>query len=182
VHNGIEEMATFDYASGTDNGFFRINRHVNAFTNDYFLLGSPSFRWKTIYSVNALSTSSSTYKDNIKYLDGMKDEARAISSEETSSITTKDMLDFVKDIPLASFDYKGRFKHGENHSLGFIAEDIQDTKIGKEFIFDSDKGAMFNPTSYTSIVVGAAKELITEIEVLKNTINELKKEIEELKK
>jgi hypothetical protein len=72
VHDGIEEVATFDYASGTDNGFFRINRHVNAFSNDYYLLGSPSFRWKTIYSINALSTSSSTYKDNIKYLDGMK--------------------------------------------------------------------------------------------------------------
>lgn len=173
---------TLDYASGTNNGFIRVNRHFNAFTNDYFLLGSPSFRWKTIYSVNALSTSSSTYKDNIKYLGGMKDEARAISSEETSPITTKDMLDFIKDIPLASFDYKGKFAHGENHSLGFIAEDIQDTKIGKEFIFDSDKGAMFNPTSYTSIVAGAVKELTNEVEILKSTINELKKEIEQLKK
>ena len=72
---------------------------------------------------------------------------------------------------MASFDYAvDKSVEKEDKALGFIAEDIMNTKVGQEFIFDSESGATFNPVSYTTALYGAVQELMLKVEQLESQL------------
>ena len=89
------------------------------------------------------------------------------------------MYDFVKDdLYLAEYNFIGQ----DDKKLGFIAQDIVDTKIGEKittYSQDSEEGKGdnylgYDTSNYTNVLAGALKEAINEIEKLKEEIKVLK--------
>ena len=117
-------------------GYFRPET-TNGWAN-----GHPNYRWSTVYYTNLNAPSDKNLKENIEYIP--KDDVAAVwtSSKSTKSIITEnDLYDFVKnDLNLATYDYKeNAFSNpGEadkmKNKIGFIAQDIKDSKVGKIFI------------------------------------------------
>lgn len=133
--------------------------------------GSPSFRWKGIYTVNSVNASSDrTLKENIKYIE----EVPNVKAATTNEITTKDMYDFVNnDLYIARYNFIG----DDNNKYGFIAQDIVNTKVGNEIITcnrDNSDTLGYDTSNYTNVLAGALKEAINEIEKLKEEIKALK--------
>ena len=162
------------------NKFFR-----PTYTSGDIDLGSGSFRWKTVYAVNGLNTSSDrTLKENIEYIEDVPNKKATINLS-VDSVTTKDMYNFVKDdLFLAKYNFIGDNK--SNTKFGFIAQDIVDTKVGNEIITadynesEEDKSDIklgFDLNNYVNVLAGALKVAIQEIEELKNKISEMEKKI-----
>lgn len=137
----------------------RFNGHLQPLVNNISDIGSIDKRAKTIYCVNALNTSDKKYKENIEYIEGNN-----IYKTVNANITTKDMLDFViNDLSIAKYNYINQ-THSE---LGFIAQDIANTKVGNEVVVKGSEGLMYSQSSLIMTLVGAIKELKKEIEILK---------------
>lgn len=161
----IDEAITVSFEEAS--GRIALGRHTIPERNDEFTLGSPNYRWKTVYAVNTLNTSSKGYKTNIEYIS----KADTIKTLKDDMISTTDMYSFVKDLPLATFDYAtSKDIQKQDKAVGFIAEDIKDSKIGNLFVFDVEEGAMFNPVSYCSILAGAIQELMLKVETLESQL------------
>lgn len=100
-------------------------------------------------------------------------------------ITTNDLYKFFKDnFQLTSYRFDINMYHNnekrnnELNNVGFIAQDIVNTKVGKLFIVApeeddkeriEEKGYTYNLQNYTSIIAGALKSAINEIEILKKS-------------
>lgn len=136
-------------------------------------LGSGSLRWYTLYCVTAINTSDIKYKKNIKYLD---EEISPISRYSLMEGANNKYYDFVKnDLRLAEYDYvRGNEERVEDHQIGFIAQDIINTEIGKKFCYEIEEGLGFSATGYTSIIAKALQEAIQKIESLEKEIQLLK--------
>ena len=164
-----------EYANST--GMYTLRKHTSSGMD----LGTTSHRWYNVYSVNNLNTSDINYKKNINYIQE-GNELEIINNNEV--VTEKDMYNFIKeDFKLASFEYVedkpienvSLDEKIENKQIGFIANDIYDTKVGKTFTYNLEGGLMYSPAGYTSVLVGALKE---EIRLRDNQIEELVKRIE----
>ena len=111
-------------------------------TSNGWACGSSSYRWSTVYYTNLNAASDKHLKENITYIP--KDDVATVSTftkEKDSIITENDLYNFVKnDLSLATYDYKTSLLLSPNeedklkNKIGFIAQDIKDTKIGKIFI------------------------------------------------
>lgn len=135
-------------------------------------LGSGSYRWQTVYAVNSLNTSSDiTLKENIKYLSETPNTKAARSTE----LSTQDLYDFVRDdLFLTSYNWKSDEKKDEK--LGFIAQDIVDTKVGEKVIVcnrDSDDTLGYDSGNFEAVIAGALQVAIKKIEQLEARIEEL---------
>ena len=166
--------AITEYASVTDR--YTLRKHTSSGMD----LGTTTHRWDTVYSSNSLNTSDRKFKENICYLD---EKAKTSKDIEYNSL----FLDFIKNnFRPATFVYsdKGR-KISNNTQIGFIANDIADTEVGKTFIYDfNEDGYMFSPTGYTTVVAKALQEEISkrehEVTALKEENSLLKDEISDL--
>jgi hypothetical protein len=139
-----------------------------------------------VYSSNGVSTSSDrTLKENINY----------VRMGETE-INYDDMYNFVKDdLELATYNY---VNSGEKH-INFIAQDLlanedgTDNKVGQFIVNpvpvpakeDIENGKpypllSYNTNIYTSVLAGALKQAINEVEVLKEENKELKEMLHSL--
>ena len=180
---GATGLILAHYNDSEQGAFVRIGadssggRYFRPLTTDGNIqLGSGNYRWHTIFSVNAVNVSSDrNLKENIKYLQAVPNTKASVSE----SITTKDMYDFVKDdLYLAEYNFIGQ----DDKKLGFIAQDIVDTKIGEKittYSQDSEEGKGdnylgYDTSNYTNVLAGALKEAINEIEKLKEEIKVLK--------
>ena len=135
-------------------------------------LGSGSHRWQTLYSVNSLNTSSDiTLKENIKYLSDTPN-TRAVKNKD---LNIQDMYNFVRDeLYLASYNFKK--DEDKDEKLGFIAQDIVDTKVGEKIIVcnrDRDDTLGYDNGNFEAVLAGALQVAIKRIEELENRINEL---------
>lgn len=108
----------------------------------------------------------------------------------TLDITTDDLYKFFRDeFQLTSYRFNIDMYHGNNkrnnelNNVGFIAQDVVNTKVGKLFIIEpeddelatkEEKGFTYNLQNYTSIIAGALKSAIKEIESLKAEVETLK--------
>ena len=140
--------------------------------------GGSNYRWKTVYSVNALNASSDrNLKENIEYLCSVPNP----NAKTNIELTTSDMYNFVKDdLYISKYNFKGE----SEEKIGFIAQDIVDTKVGSKIITcnrEMDNTLGYDTSNYTNVLAGALKEAINEIEKLKKEVNILKNEILELK-
>ena len=143
-------------------------------------LGSGDFRWQTVYAVNSLNTSSDiTLKENIKYLCDTPN-ARTIKSNE---LNIQDMYDFIRD-DLFLTSYNWIEDPEKEEKLGFIAQDIVDTKVGEKIIIcnrDRDNTLGYDSGNFEATIAGALKVNINKTEAMQEEINALKDEITQLK-
>lgn len=126
--------------------------------------GHPAFRWTTIHLENAPTvTSDSRCKENIRYT----------SNASGNETTYDDMYNFAKNLEIAQYDYKceDEDRVGLEHSIGFIAQDLLNDKVG-ELIINKDVGKYlsYNLGTYTNVLAGALKKAIDKIELLENKI------------
>lgn len=166
-------------------------------TNGNRQLGSTDLRWQWLNLVNSPNVSSDrTMKENIQYL-----RNNTLSNDDT--MTYSDMYNFVKDdLELAKYNFKGQDKE----KLNFIAQDLlynidgTDNKVGqfivppvapnteeeiaaiKETLEDGqeyhDPTLSYDMGNYISVLAGALKSAINEIEKLKQEVISLKQIID----
>ena len=87
------------------------------------------------------------------------------------------MYDFVKD-DLSMATYTMKDDKEQKLKYGFIAQDIINTKVGENVVYqeNSEEGSFlgYDTMNYTSVLAGALKQAINEIEKLKEEIKVLK--------
>ena len=135
-------------------------------------LGSGTYRWQTLYAVNSLNTSSDiTLKENIKYLSETPNTKAARNTE----LSIQDLYEFVRDdLFLTSYNWKEDKEKDEK--LGFIAQDIVDTKVGEKVIVcnrDRDDTLGYDSGNFEAVLAGALQVAIKKIEQLEARIEEL---------
>ena len=190
---GVEAYSGYVYfraGSSTirlDNGTTQTSSYGGAYklvpTTSGIDLGSGSAnwtRWRTVYSLNSLNTSDINAKEDINYLD---DNIARFGRNNTP------FLDFIKnDFKPATYNYKiAREEEGRtlaDRQIGFIANDIIDTEVGKTFLYnfgtDEDTNIMYSPTGYTTVVAKALQEEIKKREELEDRVAQLEELVNKL--
>ena len=155
-------------------------------------LGSSAHRWHSAYLVNAPNVSSDARKkENVKYMSYPPEETSEYTNVlDNDEITTADLLEFVKnDLYMATYDYKldtDGMEEAEkdqviamnNRQIGFIAQDIKDSKVGKYLITEDDQGILgYETANWTSIIAGALQH---EIRTREAETKELRKMITDI--
>ena len=183
--NSVMELRT-PYRGGNGPVYLDTNGYLRPGSNNDWSLGANDFRWSTVYYSNLSAASDGRLKENIKYLTR---EADTLDLEDKADLTHMDLYNFVKDdLNIATYDYIERKQEDEDKSknkIGFIAQDIVDTKVGSKLIKkdkveaetalfkEGDETLSYDLTDYVNILAGALKTAINEIEVLKEKITEL---------
>ena len=141
--------------------------------------GNPNYRWSTVYTVNGVNAASDLrLKENVEYI--QETNNTTLLFRKRNKITQEDMYNFIKDeFKLASYNYKGEKFEGNtelSYNLGFIAQDLKDSNVGKQFIIppqeDGDSYS-YNMGSYIGVLAGALRIAINKIELLENKIKML---------
>ena len=158
---------------------FRAFRPIPSHTSVPHYLGSGSYRWQTVYAVNSLNTSSDrTLKENIQYLSATPN-VRALSN---SDLDIYDLYNFIRDdLYLASYNWIHDPEREEK--LGFIAQDIVDTKVGEKILVcnrDRDDTLGYDSGNFEATIAGALKVNILNSEATQEEVNELKNKVSEL--
>lgn len=144
-------------------------------------LGTANFRWNTLYAMSPANvTSDRELKENIEYI---QEQDLSPQAKTTSDLSISEMYDFVKDnLNLAKYNYKSKKDEVE---IGFVAQDViynedgTDNKVGQYLVDpakarENDTFLSYSTGTYTSIIAGALKHSINEIEALKQENQELK--------
>lgn len=186
----------------TTSGFY-LSAYDNSTGTSKPSLGRTNQRWGTVYCVTMSESSDSKDKSDIRYITSnsvsnsnnttRKARAKAVSaSNDTSStISTEDVISFVKNCSPATFVYKGVqnapatvseaiTSSPEAVHLGLIADDIENDVvfpfIGAKSEFTEDDGTKtsqlsLKPLSIAVAALTACKYLLNEVETLKNQLN-----------
>ena len=132
----------FDHSSQSlysSDGFVDIGRETDKFKDGYFA--------GTVSATNWRGLSDKRVKKNIEYISD-----------------NKKYYNFVKEIKFAEFDYI----ETEKHSVGFVAQDLQECEVGNNLINASKDGVLgYDLMSYVNSLAIALQEAIKEIEILK---------------
>lgn len=182
------------YCNGSD---FFFTKSLVPDNNNTFQLGTTSNRWSWINLVNSPNVSSDrTLKENIQYL-------RNNNVSKDDAMTYSDMYNFVRDdLELAKYNFKGQ----DTEEINFIAQDLlynldgTNNKVG-QFIVNPvapnteeeieaikenleegqeyhDPTLSYDMGNYVSVLAGALKSAINEIEILKQEVISLKQIID----
>lgn len=181
-------------AGGQTWGVACANHFVPTTTSRY--LGTSSNRWQQLYCVSSPSVSSDARnKENVKYMYDQPDVMCEFTDvKENDEITTHDLLDFVlNDLHMVTFDYKQELSDDmeedekemvtamNNRQIGFIAQDIENTKVGKYLITKDKEGVLsYESSNWPSIIAGALQQEIRDrqaadkelMDMLNDIINE----------
>ena len=180
-------IGTCDSSTGEVNkyGGLYINSYVGCVrpsASGNLSLGDANTRFHTLFCTNEVNVNSDArLKRNINYFEDQ--EIKTMSK----TVTADDVYNFFKDeIKIATYDmipkgvdYKTVPENedwGEegNSTVGFIAQDIQDTKVGKLFVDENEEGILsYNSGAYQSLTVLALQKALKKIEELENRIHEL---------
>ena len=173
AHRNANDQSCFVRVNCDNNG----DRFFRPLTTDGNIsLGSDSYRWNRVFSVNADYVSSDRrLKENIEYLQ----ETPNIHTTKSKAFTLEDMYNFVKDtLYLTSYNYK---EGSKNLKFGLIAQDLLNNKIGDNIIEDQQltdneetSYLGYDTMNYTHTLAGALKVAINEIEKLKEEIRKIK--------
>ena len=146
--------------------------------NNAWSFGKSDKRISTVYCTNINQPSDLKLKENVKYL--LRDEVQTLSLDpegNNSDITTQDCYDFIKnDLKLAQFNYKLlEEKESEKiENIGFIAQDIQGTKIGNVLLSKDENNILsYDNATYIGILASALQKAIDKIDFLESKIEEL---------
>ena len=151
------------------------DNHFSPTTTDRYL-GVSAYRWQQLYCVASPNVSSDARKkENVKYMyDRPETLCEFTDVKENDEITTQDLLDFLlNDLHMVTFDYKQTLgedmEEGDkqqvtamnNRQIGFIAQDIADTKVGKYLITKDEEGVLgYESSNWPSIIAGALQQEI----------------------
>jgi hypothetical protein len=152
------------------------------------LLTDTNGAWATLkagnmYANNVILSSDKRLKTDIKYVNVDKQEENAIGLMcPNTNITTKDMYDFIEELPMVSYRLIDELNTNvdETH-YGFIAQDILYTKVGSELIKiprdeygnEIEGYLKYSESKFLSFVCGALQEEIKKVKELEERINEL---------
>ena len=151
-------------------------------------IGTSAHRWHSAYLVNAPNVSSDArLKENIKYMDNLPAATSTyVEALDNDEITTADLVEFVKnDLYMATYNYKldtVGMEDGEkeqvtsmnNRQIGFIAQDVKDSKVGKYLVTEDDQGILgYETSNWTSIIAGALQHEIRTREAETNELREM---------
>lgn len=156
-------------------------------------VGSPENPIHVVYGrVGYVTTSDREAKTNIHYIDDMQPLGltNKTSVDEVKTLTKDDFYNFFKDeIRFASYDFKEANLENLETNLGFMAQDIADTKVGSKIVIPPrekieyyhedgtiteekvDNGMYsFSTTNFASATAIALQKAIEKIEILENQI------------
>lgn len=151
-------------------------------------LGTDAHRWQSVYLVKSPNVSSDArLKENVKYMDNLPAATSTyVGVLDNDEITTADLVEFVKnDLYMATYDYKldtTGMEDGEkeqvtsmnNRQIGFIAQDVKDSKVGKYLVTEDDQGILgYETSNWTSIIAGALQHEIRTREAETNELREM---------
>lgn len=125
-------------------------------------LGTNALPFNVLYAKNVYQTSDARAKENIKYL---------------NKNTSEKFADFIRDdLKLTTYNFKSEEnkKDTQKNQVGFIAQDMLDTEIGKLIINEEGETLTYSLSNYVNVLAGALQGALSKIE-------EYGKEIEELK-
>lgn len=153
-------------------------------------LGHQAHPFVATYTTQGnITVSDKRLKENIEYLD-----VQAIGAESKSENYSTKAYDFIKDLRFAKYNLKENvdveeftvdFESGEisnRTSLGFIAQDIAETEVGKNILYhnDEDSPLMYSETEYINTIALALQNSIREIESLKTKNDDLEERVKQL--
>lgn len=135
-------------------------------------LGHSSHRWRTIYATNGtINTSDIQLKENIVPIVSKLDEEVKVANTD---LTSEDFYQFVKELPLYSYDYKSETPDRSLHNIGFIAQDIANTQVGDEFVFEGEDGVyQYNMQGYVGVLAVALQNALKKIDMLEEKVSQL---------
>lgn len=144
--------------------------------------GTDDGRWGTIFLSRAPDISSDkSLKDNIRYI---KDKPSSIKKRslvvvEDEEITIEDMSNFVKnDFKPAQYRYKEHIRD----TIGFVADDIKDNKVGKKIVHENSDGLLsYDDESLKTVMFGALKAALNKIDALENKLELVESELKQMK-
>lgn len=183
----IDENGSQTWGVGCDHHFLPV------YSTRY--LGTSAHRWQQLYCVSSPSVSSDArMKENVKYMYDKPEILNELTDvKDNDEITTKDLLDFVlNDLYMVTFDYKQNtegMEEGEvqqvtamnNRQIGFIAQDIENTKVGRYLVTKDSEGILsYESSNWPSIIAGALQQEIRDrqaadkelMDILNSIINE----------
>ena len=151
-------------------------------------LGTSAHRWHSAFLTAAPNVSSDARKkENVKYMSYPPEETSAYTNVlDNDEITTADLLEFVKnDLYMATYDYKldtdgmedaekEQVTAMNSRQIGFVAQDIKDSKVGKYLITEDNQGILgYETANWTSIIAGALQHEIRTREAETKALREI---------
>lgn len=153
----------------TTDGYFYPNGNTQ--------LGHEAHPWYQLICQYAPSvTSDMRKKTDICYIDCPAIVTFTMSNEEPAVpvVSREDMYEFVRDdLRLATYKLlNSKEEDADRVEIGFLAQDIMDTKVGKYIINDRDLDNLtYDMANRISVLEGALQKAIEKIELLEKAIN-----------
>lgn len=192
------------YVATSSTDWFESGSHDPYYSNSYNL-GYSSYRWNQVCAANVwadyCSDSDIEFKENIKYIKlsdminfstGTNEDSITlkpnIANDKTMGVTNMDLHDFVKyDLKLCEYNYNDEYvtnaqtnepmRTNFDRKLGFIAQDVLETKIGELIAGEHEGRLSYNLNNFMTVLAGALQyEIIYRDEqmiIIENLFNEI---------
>lgn len=170
----IGHYLEFEYGGGKQT-IFHTTARPSVAAGGNIDLGSGGARWRNIYATNGtIQTSDRTEKKNINYINSHTKDQKEFDGNE--------FYDFIKQLNFATWEWNNESLNELNTNLGFIAQDIEASKIGNVILCKKEGVLGYSTSNYINVIGLALKESISKIEVLENNNKLLENRIENLEK
>lgn len=177
-----------DWACLFVNGGLRVTSTFYPNSNGGIDVGQSGTRFRTVYCTTVNQSSDKKYKEDIVYLD---DVPTTISDRSTNTNIFKKFI--ADDLKIASYKFvqpevKAINNDDENYpfdqgpkpwdnQIGFIAQDVYETEVGKHFVYEENGDYSFSPSGFTTVVAKALQEEIKSRDII---IQNMQSQIDEL--
>ena len=164
-----DNFSLFLAAGGYDNKWFLEldqNGYFTSGTQGGIQLGTSNKPFYTLYSTfSPTITSDRRKKEEIQYIN---DGTKLVTDEE--SLSLDDMYNYIKDLKIATYKLKESREVDKNKiELGFIAQDVADTKVGKYVVDSRDEdNLVYSLGNRITVIEGALQKVIETLEELKS--------------
>ena len=135
-------------------------------SNGGLQLGTSNRPFYQLYSTHSpIITSDGRKKEEIQYIN---DGTKPVLDEE--SLSLDDMYNYIKDLKIATYKLKESKEVDKNKvELGFIAQDVADTKVGKYVVDSRDEdNLVYSLGNRITVIEGALQKVIETLEELKS--------------
>lgn len=172
-----------DWACLFVNGGLRVTSTLYPNSNGGIDVGQSGTRFRTVYCTTVNQSSDKKYKEDIVYLD---DVPTTISNRSTNTNIFKKFI--TDDLKIASYKFvqpevKAINDDDENYpfdqgpkpwdnQIGFIAQDVYETEVGKHFVYEENGDYSFSPSGFTTVIARALQEEIRERDEQINSLKE----------
>ena len=140
-------------------------------------LGHESYCYRTIYATNGnINTSDISLKENINLIVSKANTPMLLIDNVKVAPSSEDYYEFVKTMPLYTYDYKSKDDEKDRalHNVGFIAQDIANTPVGDEFVFEGEDGIyQYNMQGYVGVLAVALQSALKKIDILEEKVSQL---------